>query len=275
VSNESGTWILGVTSPIAVVGAWGRAWSTTKQLVTVNTRITEMLFPTLVERRARGDLVGFTRVLVDTLRYVTAGMFLPAAAAGGASVGVMELFGSGFSQASDALAVLLVIPAATTLSLIQRHALYALDRPGSSAISGLYRMAATLAASIPLAIALGSVGPAIGLIVGLSVDLAYMGRIVGPQLSQPVRKLWSKRQMLALALAYGVGFTVARITDTALDGPLGVLAALVAGSVAYIAVFVLAGGIGDRDRQRIREVRAMLVRRRARGAGSEAPASAG
>ncbi len=109
-SAEAGTWILGLFSSVAAVGAWNIAWTLGKRTLDLNIRLAEMLFPTLVQRWAAEDRHGFQRALTDSTRYVVTVMLLPAAVAGGAADGVMGLFGPGFSQASGALVLLLLVP---------------------------------------------------------------------------------------------------------------------------------------------------------------------
>ncbi len=55
--------------------------------------------------------------------------------------------------------------------------------------------------------------------------------------------------MLALLPAYAAGFGVARLLDTAVPQPAGLLLALLAGSLAYVSGVLLVGGILPRDRE--------------------------
>src|SRR5439155_2442065 len=105
-SSQIGVWVLGAIGTVSAVGAYGRAWLLSNRLLTANTRISEMLLPTLVERDDSRDQVGFERALGESMRYATATLLLPAAAGGGAAVGVMQIFGPGFEQGADALAIL-------------------------------------------------------------------------------------------------------------------------------------------------------------------------
>ncbi len=91
-SAEAGTWILGLFSTVAAVGAWNVAWTMGKRTLDLNIRLAEMLFPTLVQRWADDDRHGFQRALTDSTRYVVTVMLLPAAVAGGAADGVMQVF---------------------------------------------------------------------------------------------------------------------------------------------------------------------------------------
>jgi O-antigen/teichoic acid export membrane protein len=47
-SSQLGVWVLGATGSVAQVGAYGRAWMLSSRLLIANTRVGEMLLPTLV-----------------------------------------------------------------------------------------------------------------------------------------------------------------------------------------------------------------------------------
>jgi O-antigen/teichoic acid export membrane protein len=252
VSAESGTWILGIVGSVADVGAWNRAWTLGKRLLDMNYRISEMLFPVLVERHTAGDGTGFDRAFLDALRYVSMALLLPAAAAGGAAVGVMELFGPGFSQASTALALTLLTTPLTSMIVLETQALLAMNRPLLASCFSIGRMAVTIAAAIPLTVALGVTGPALGVAIGCACQLSAQLLYVRRYLSGPVSRFWPKRSMVVVALSYAAGFAAARATYTALPNSLGLLVALFAGSLAYAACFVLGGGLLPRDRERLR-----------------------
>ncbi|HET6449404.1 MAG TPA: lipopolysaccharide biosynthesis protein [Conexibacter sp.] len=262
VSNESGTWILGAIGSVATVGAYNRAWQLARRFVDLNIRICEMLFPTLVERQANGDRHGFDRALVDTLRYVLMGLLLLAAVGAGAAEGIMDVFGGGFDRAAPALAVLMALPALQTVSSILRHALFALGRPVATTASGVLRMVVTLAVSVPLSLALGSVGTACAVIAGLVVDVLYMAPRVHGALLSPFRALWPLRELVALPVAYVTGFAIAHAAYATMPDLLGLLVAVSAGSVSYVAVLVACGALNRRDRQRLAAARARLRPRR-------------
>ena len=101
----------------------------------MNYRVIESLLPTLVERRGGEDDAGWDRALVDSMRYTATAMLLPAAAGAGAATGLMDLFGPGFSQGSDALAIALAVPPLATMLVATRLALLAEDRPLISSAS--------------------------------------------------------------------------------------------------------------------------------------------
>lgn len=264
VSNESGTWALAAFGSLPALGAYNRAWTLGRRLIDATWRINEMLYPTLVERRAQGDSEGFDRALVDTIRYSAAAMMLPAAIGGGAAYGVMAIFGPGFERASDALALLLLMPAMFTVSDIQRHALFSVDRPVATTVIAVARMLTTLLLCVPLTIALDATGAALAIIAGLSLELTCMLWTTRRHLAQPLHRLWAYRQMLAVGLAYAFGFGAARAVDGAMSGLLGTISALAAGSILYAAAFVLARGLGPRDRERWETLRGNLAQRRLR-----------
>lgn len=265
ISNEAGTWVLGITGSVAAVGAYSRAWTLGRRFLEMTWRITEMLYPTLVQRRAVGDYAGFDRALIDSIRYSAAGMLLPAAVGGGTASGIMAIFGPGFSRAAGALTLLLLMPAMFTALTIQRNALFSVDRPVVTTISATLRMVVTLALAVPLTLRFDETGMALAMVSGLSLDLAYMSWTTRRHLSEPVHRLWSYRQMLAIPLAYACGFGVARIVYLSVSGVLGVLAGLIAGTAAFVFAVVVAGGINSRDRERLASVVAVLRRSRFTG----------
>jgi O-antigen/teichoic acid export membrane protein len=259
VSDQLGTWILGAYGSLDAVGAWNRAWALSQRFVELNYRLTEMVFPTLVERHVGEDQSGFDRALVDSQRYVAGGMLLPAAVGGGAAAGVMALFGPGFSSASTALALVLLVPAISTMTNIQSDALLAVGRPlATTALAGA-RMAATIPLTIVLTISMGVTGAALGVTLGACVQLAIQFSVLRAHLSQPMLQLWPVRQLVGLVAAYAGGFVVARVVDAALPGFLGLLAALTAGSAAYAAFLLVVGGMLPRDRARAQAIASAIA----------------
>jgi O-antigen/teichoic acid export membrane protein len=249
-SDESGAWILGALSSVATVGAYSRAWMIARRGLELNYRITELLFPTLVERRAIDDRAGFDRALVDSLRYVAAVMLLPAAVAAGAALPIMSLYGSGFTRGADAFAFLVFVPGVMTLSAIQSHALFADDRGLLSSLYALLRALVTIAAAIPLTVSYGEAGMGAGMLLGACAQLAPLVVGLPRALHRPLRELWSPRELASLLAAAVAGFLVSRtLSEQLAHAPALVLAPLI-GLAAAIAVFILAGGIQPRDRAR-------------------------
>ena len=267
LSHEVGIWILGIRGSVGQVGAYSRAWMLAGRLLEFNYRLTEMLLPTLAERQLADDRAGFDRALVDSMRYLALALALPAAVGAGAATGIMQVFGEGFDQAAPALAFLLVVPLMTTLSQIQVTALIALDRPVITTVLGMVRLGVTIAASALLGHLLGITGVALGLLAAATVQLALQSRVTHRHLHEPVRKLWPLRSVAALAVAYGLGFGVARGIDELADGIPGTIAALAAGSLAYAAAALLLGAVLPRDRRLAAEVVG-----RVRGRDAPAPA---
>ncbi len=250
MSDQVGTWVLGAFGSLAAVGAWNRAWALSQRFIELNYRIGEMVFPTLVERHVGDDRAGFDRALVDSLRYIACGMLLPAAAGGGAAAGIMELFGPGFSRASTALAIVLLLPAIAAMANIQVDALLAVGRPlATTALAGA-RLVATLPLTVILTLSMGVTGTALGVTLGFVVQLAVQLGVLRAHLSQPMLHLWPVRPLAGLVSAYAGGFAVAHVLDSATGGLIGLLASLIAGALAYGLCLVLVGGMLPRDRNR-------------------------
>jgi O-antigen/teichoic acid export membrane protein len=250
ICEQIGTWVLGAVGSIAAVGAWNRAWALSQRFIELNYRIAEMVFPTLVERHVGKDQLGFDRALMDSLRYVAVAMLLPAAAGGGAAAGIMGLFGPGFSRASTALAVVLLMPAIATVSTIQMDALLAVGRPVATTVLAGARLAATVPLTIGLTLAMGLTGAALGITLGAVVQLAVQLGVLRAHLSQPMRHLWPSRQVVAMIVAYAGGFATAHLLDSALPGVTGLLAGLTGGAIAYVVCMLVVGGMLPRDRER-------------------------
>lgn len=263
-SNESGTWIVASFSTIPETGAYGRAYLLAKALAGVNQFASEMLFPTLLERRAKGDGPGYARVLVDSLRYTTIALLLVAAAAGGVAQGIMRVFGPGFVRADTALVILLTFPVLVCVSQFQRFALMSLDRPWLGTISGFLRFGVTMVAGLLLTWKLGPYGAALGLVIGLLADVAFSTRIVVRYLETPFHELWPRRQWLVLAGAYGGGLFAGRLTYQSLPWGAGMVAGALVGAIVFIAVAWVGGAVNKRDKERYLDVRRAIARRRGR-----------
>lgn len=254
LSNDSATWILGATVPLAAVGAYSRSWMLVQRLRDVNTGISEALFPTLVERNASGDKAGFDRAVVDTGRLVTILMLLPAAAAGGAAVGIMRIFGPGFDQGADAFAVLMLLPALGGVGMAMSHGLNAVNRPLVSSMIALVGGLTTVGLTFVLARAMGDIGAALAYLIGFSLLTAVTFAVGRRHLAARVTELWPVRSMLGVGVAYAGGFAAARVADTVVPWPGGLLVGLVLGSLAFAGLLATVGGIEPRDRARIADV---------------------
>jgi O-antigen/teichoic acid export membrane protein len=262
LSEASGTWIIGATSSVSAVGAYSRAWNFATRLTELNWRITEMLLPTLVQHRHDGDIESFDRIVTESIRYAAFGMLLPAAVGGGAADALMRVFGEGFDAAAPALRLLLFVPLLQTLTAIQGAALVAHDRPWLTAVAQVLRFGVTAIAGIVLATLYGITGMAVAMAAGSLVCFVAYHVILHVRLRTATPTLFKRRQLGGFAAAYAGGFVVAHVIEAAVGGDLGLLAALGAGSAAYVAVAVAVGGTTVRDRARIRSVAGRLMKAR-------------
>ena len=266
VSQQGGIWAIGIVAPVAAVGAYSRAMTIPKSVQQASTRITEVLFPTLVGRHGGGDGHGFDRALIDSIRYEVIAMLALAAALGGAAHSVLGLFGPGFDAAAPALVALLFFPVLASITLTQTQALWAVDRPGFTSLVALARMVVTVVGLVVLTPSLNYVGPALALLAGMLVAALAFGFALRPHLTRPLAATWPRRQRLALAVAYGGGFAAARLVETAAPSPAALPLCLAAGGVAYLALLVGLGGVNERDRERLRHLLARVRARRGGGA---------
>jgi O-antigen/teichoic acid export membrane protein len=259
-SEASGTWILGATSSVALVGAYSRAWNLASRLIELNWRITEMLLPTLVRHRHAGDAEGFDRVLTDSLRYAAFGMLLPAAVGGGAADAVMHIFGAGFSTAATALRLLLFVPLLQTLTAIQGTALMAHNRPLLTAFAQLVRLTVTVGSGIALTLAFGMTGMAIAMTAGCLVSFGAYLAILHNRLGLSMPTLLGYRPILGLGAAYCSGFAISSLLEHEIHGAPGLLVAVVVGSVGYVGCGIGVGGTTHQDRARLKNAIRLLSR---------------
>ncbi len=252
VSDEAGTWILGALTPVAAIGAYSRAWTIARRGLELEYRITEMLFPTLVERRLDKDRDGFDRALVDSLRYVAVAMLLPAAVAAGAAAPIMSIYGPGFAGGAGAFAYLAFVPGIVTLSAVQSQALFAEGRGLGASLYGLARALATMLAGVLLARAYGVSGMGAAMLIGACAQLLPLSARLPGLLHGSLAELWRLREAVSLLGAGIAGFVVARSLSVALSGPSALVGAPTLGLLAAGLVFVVIGGVQPRDRERAR-----------------------
>jgi O-antigen/teichoic acid export membrane protein len=259
-SQQGGIWVLGALAPVAVIGAYSRAQMIPQRLQQASMRISEVLYPTLVERHQEGDGHGFDRALVDSIRYEAIGMLLIAATIGGAARSVLQIFGPGFARASTALALLALFPALASVTVTQTQALWATDRPGITSVIAGARAAVTLGLLVLLTPPLGIDGPAISLLAGYVVVIALSGLALSSALERPLRTTWSMRERFALVGSYAAAFLAAHVVERALAWPAALPLGLACGTLVFVPVFVLAGGVNERDRRRLEDALGMLRR---------------
>jgi O-antigen/teichoic acid export membrane protein len=263
VSQQAGIWIIRATGgSVALVGAYSRALMIPERLQQVNMRIAEVLYPTLVGRRTRGEHHDFDRALTDTIRYALIGMLLIAAIFGGAAHSVLELFGPGFSRATYALMLLIAYPALNSITVAQNQALLAVDRPGLTSIVSVTRMTLTVAATVLLTPAIGITGPAIALLAGSTLDIVWKSATLHSYLSRRLHEIWPRKQRLAQVAGYVGGFGAAYTLTEAIPSVGGLLLGLAVATLVYICLLFGLGGINERDRARLKELTATIRARR-------------
>lgn len=252
LSEESGTWILALTNPIGLLGAFSRASNIATRFGELNWRVTEMLLPTIVQRRAEGDAEGYNRVIADSLRYVAFGLLLPASVGAGAAHAIMHLFGSGFGPAAPALRWLLLIPLLQTITAILGSALMAANRPMALTVSQAFRLLVSIAGGVLLTLAFGITGMAVALSLGCVAALIVNGVVMrAHSLIRLPSAASVARQLVGLGSAYAGAFFVAYQSEKLIPGLAGLVVALAAGSLAYVLIAIGLAGLTSRDRQRL------------------------
>ncbi len=255
VSDEAGTWILGIlVAPVQAIGAYSRAWMIARRGLELNYRVTEMLFPTLVERRLVEDHEGFDRALLDSLRYVAVAMLLPAAVAAGAAAPIMSIYGPGFAAAAGALAYLVFVPGIVTLSAVQSQALIAEGRGLRASLYGVARAVVTLLAATLLAQGGGIDGVGAGMLIGACAQLLPLGIGLRRSVGGSFGEGWWSREASALVGAGIAGFATARLLSDTFAHVAALALAPTLGLGAAAVVFVALGGVHERDRERGRHV---------------------
>jgi O-antigen/teichoic acid export membrane protein len=258
ISQQGGIWALGFVAPIAVVGAYSRAQTIPQRLQQASTRITEVLYPTLVGRHAKGEGHSFDRALIDSIRYEMIGLALIAAVIGGAAHSMLRLFGPGFGQATTALALVILFPALASVTATQTQALWATSRPGLTSVIALVRLVITMLLLVVLTPRIGIIGPAIALLAGYVASALLGGAALRSVMTRPLRATWPIRERFTLAAAYAAGFGAAHFTEQAAPSTAGLLLCLLAGTAGYAAAFVVLGGVNARDRHRLTEISARI-----------------
>lgn len=274
VSQQGGIWAVGLVAPVAAVGAFSRAMVIPKNVQQASMRVTEVLFPTLVGRHSAGDGHGFDRALIDSIRYEVIGMLLLAAALGGAAHSVLDVFGPGFSAAVPALVLLLFFPVLASIAITQTQALWAVDRPGLTSLVAMVRLAVTIVLLVFLTPGMNFAGPAIALLAGMLVSVILYGFALRRHLTRPLRSTWPLRERAILVVAYAAGFGAAHAVEQAAPSLAALPLCLAAGTLAYVAVLILGGGVNRRDRERIGVLRARLRSRLGRRRLSRRPRAA-
>jgi O-antigen/teichoic acid export membrane protein len=254
IAASVGTWTLGAAGSLAALGAYSRAWGLGHRLRELPARLCEALFPSLVARYERGDRDGFRRALATTLRLSAAGMLCVAAVGGGAAAGIMELFGPGFSAASGALALILLVPALAGQSEALGHALCATGRPLPVTAVAVARTCVAAAGCVALVGPMGIMGPPLALVVAYALGLVTLHMLIW----RDAPKLIPLGLALGLAASFAAAFAAARLVDATVPGVLGLAGALVAGVAVYGATLLGTGAVDRDTRRRLVERLALL-----------------
>lgn len=262
ISQQGSIWALGFFAPLAIVGAYSRAQTIPQRLQQASTRITEVLYPTLIGRHTKGEGHSFDRVLIDSIRYEMIGLLLIAAVIGGAAHSTLSLFGPGFGQATTALALVILFPALASVTATQTQALWATSRPGLTSMIALVRLVITMALLVVLTPRIGIVGPAVALLAGYIASAILGGTALRPIMTRPLRATWPARERLTLAASYAVGFAAAHVTEHAVPSTAGLILCLCAGIGGYATTFIVLGGVNVRDRHRLTEIVGRMRSRR-------------
>jgi O-antigen/teichoic acid export membrane protein len=254
ISQQGGIWAIGMVAPVTVVGAYSRAFVVPRSLQQASSKITQVLYPTLVGRHSDGDGDGFDRALIDSIRYEVVGMLLIAAALGGAAHSVLGIFGPGFGRAAPALVLLALFPALASVTVTQTQALWAVNRPAITSIIAFIRLAIAIALLILLTPEMHMLGPAIALVAGYVIVIVLSGVALRHHLARPLRATWPLRERLALVLAYAAGFAAAHVMEKATPSIEAMPLCLLAGTLAYGLVLIACGGANARDRRRLADL---------------------
>lgn len=255
ITHQAGVWIIGAYSSVAQVGGYSRAWTISARLMDVKGRIAEMLFPTLVFRRASGDRAGHDVAFVDSIRYAMMALLLMAAALGSTSREVMGLFGPGFSSAAPALALLAVVPALSTASSLQAVVLYSANRPLITSVLAVGRLVVALPLAFLLVPAQGASGAAVSLVAAHALGLVIATALTRRELSVPIRSLWRPRQAASIPIAYAGAMLAGNAASVSLPEPAALVGGLVASSLVFLMVLRVVGGFEERDRMRLSAAR--------------------
>ncbi len=247
VSKESVTWLVGLSLPLAAVGSYNRAWTLSSRMLDLHYRVVELMFPTLVRRRSDGDHSGAHRGLTRAMRLVVVILLWPAAVVGGASAGVMGVFGHAFVRGAGCLTLLVLVPVFLAISALSGYGLMAYD--ATRVVNRLVVTRAVLVmVSLPaLIVALGLTGAGIGMALAYGAEAATTVTICRARLDgfRGIASLGPWR----LALVYALTLVTSRAVDDALGEAIpSTLAVLVLGSVMFWGALILLRWFDDVER---------------------------
>jgi O-antigen/teichoic acid export membrane protein len=261
IAGQASTWLLGALSSVTTLGAFSRAAGVAIRIQDAGFRLSEMVFPSLVERHHHEDRQGMRDDLSFALRSSGIPLLGLAAVGGGVAAGALSIFGSGFDQADDALAFLLLAYALSVLTLITGIAMVAKDRPLLTTSLVVVRSALIVGFLVPGVVWWGATGAAAGFALAYVIDIAIRATIVRRMVFDGSLGAVG-RSAVSVVIASVPAFVVARVLDVQLARPFGTVAGGIAGVLVYAAGIVLTKGVTAEERRRT--VAALQRRIRAR-----------
>jgi O-antigen/teichoic acid export membrane protein len=266
LTSQGGVWLLGATSTVVEVGAYARANGLAVRMNDAGYRVSEILFPALVDRHERGDAEAFRDVWGRITRVVALPLFASAAAGGAVAGGVLEIFGNGFDRAAGAFALLLVAYALGVLVLIEGQALLAIRAPGTTSVISVARAVVTLGTMWPLASLWGGAGVAIALLIGHAVAWVLQTWRLAPTLELRVGfRLASMAASITVTTA--ASYAVGHLVFVAMGGAIGTVVGAGVAFVTFVAVAVAVRWLRFTEIASARDaVRRRISRRRGRTA---------
>jgi O-antigen/teichoic acid export membrane protein len=246
VVQQADVWILGALQPVAVVGAYSRAFSVASRIDEAGWRATEILTPHLVKSWAADDESSFGRQLLHAERLTLAPLVMLAAVGGGVATGALHVFGPGFDVAADAFALLLVARVLYVLTMFNGNAFIALGRPGYAGICVFTRSVLTIGAIWVLANSNGATGVGVAWVLGFVLEVAFEARFL--RRLAPEAEHIGLPHLTRLLLCYVTAFAAARACDLAIAGVPGVIVGVVAGTAVFVAVSAASGFVEPNER---------------------------
>jgi O-antigen/teichoic acid export membrane protein len=249
VAGQASTWLLGALSDVTTLGAFSRAAGVAIRIQDAGFRLSEMVFPSLVERHHHADRAGMRDDLSFALRSSGIPLLGLAAVGGGVAAGALSIFGSGFEQADDALAFLLVAYAISVLTLITGIAMVAQDRPLLTTSLVVVRSVLIVGFLVPGVVWWGATGAAAGFALAYVIDLVIRAVLVRRMVFDGHLGAVG-RSALSVIAAFVPAFAVARVLDVQVPRPFGTITGGVVGFLVYAGVIVLTRGVTADERRR-------------------------
>lgn len=241
VASQSTVWILGVVGTANALGAFSRAMNLAGRMNEVPFRVAGVYYPSQVRNAHHHDLDAMVRALGDTLRLSFVPLMALAAAAGGASFGVLRVFGNDFASADTALVVLLLASLVFFMDVIVGTTLQAMDEPGVVSRGSVVGMVVTLAVVWPMSDRFGATGAATAIAVGQGVSLALKFVALFDRFEHHLHVRSVVAPVTSALAATMVGFTVSKVIDTQLSSFVGTALAGMSGIVMFFAVITVFG----------------------------------